>query len=187
MPLFSGCLEGLLVREEGGYREAELTVLSGTVRLDRKRRDRVFQDTSMGHGGLVRRILDENEGSACILSGDDRETGVPCFQYRETDWEFLKRAASGLGMPLVADCQLPRPRFYLGLREGKVRELPATEDTRWVVEGERYYRLREKGMAVERRNFLGYDIITGANMDLGERVRGERHGLLVHPHQRRGM
>ena len=109
------------------------------------------------------------------------------YQYRETDWEFLKRAASRLGMPLVADCQRPRPRFYLGLREGEIRELPATGHTRRVVEGERYYRLREKGMAVERRNFLGYDIIMGANMDLGERVRGERHGLHVHPHQRRGM
>ena len=78
----------------------------------------------MGYGDLVRRILDENEGSACILSGDDRETGILFFQYRGTDWEFLKRAASRLGMPLVADCQLPRPRFYLGLREGRFGNSP---------------------------------------------------------------
>ena len=96
LPLFSGLLEEMTVREEGGYREAELTVLSGTVRLDRKRRDRTFQNASTGYGDLVGRILADNEGSACILAGDDRETGAPFFQYRETDWEFLKRVASGL-------------------------------------------------------------------------------------------
>ena len=139
----------------------------------------MFQDISMGYGTLVSRILDDNEGSACILSGDDRETGVPFFQYRETDWEFLKRVASRLGTPLVADCQLPRPRFYLGLREGEIRELPVTEGIRRVMEGERYYRLLGKGMAVDRKDFLCYDITTGENMDLGERVRVDGRLLSV--------
>ncbi len=49
-----------------------------------------------------------------------------------------------MGAPLVADCHLPRPRFYLGLREGEVRELPEIENIRRVMEGEHFYRLQGK-------------------------------------------
>ena len=48
-----------------------------------------------------------------------------------------------------------------------------------MMEGERYYRLQGKELAVERRDFLCYDVTTAVDMDLGERVQMDGRLLTV--------
>lgn len=69
--------------------------------------------------GIASTITADTEHSACILPGSDMRTGGTLIQYQETDWRFLKRMASQLGLPLVPDTSYYYPRFYLGLPEGE--------------------------------------------------------------------
>ncbi len=69
----------------------------------------------MGIAGIV---TADTEHSACILPGSDMRTGGTLIQYQETDWRFLKRMASQLGLSLVPDTSYYYP-FYLGLPEGE--------------------------------------------------------------------
>lgn len=178
-PLFGGYLEELRVFETGGYREAELTVLSGTVLLDRGKRDRVFQTPGQGYGDIAGRIVRDTENSAYILTAADRKTEGPFFQYRETDWEFLGRVAGCLGFPLVADASSHRPRFYIGLRRGGIREIPGESSRTLAFDGERFYEMKEKGLDVAREDFFCYHVTTWIDLGLGERVRIDGRELSV--------
>lgn len=108
--LFCGYPETIRIFSEGGYREAELTVLTGTARLNRGKRDRVFQSSKLSYGDILGGVLGDTPDAAYIMTGQDRKTGTPFFQYRETDWEFLTRVCSRLRLPLVADSGLPGVR-----------------------------------------------------------------------------
>lgn len=114
-----------------------------------------------------------------------RETGQPFFRYGETDWEFLKRMLGYGGLKPVPDAYSSRPRFYLGLRRGRLRELPGGSDVWMSFEGERYYRLSGKRAPVERRDFFCYHVSTWKELDLGERVRLEGRELGVHKKEMR--
>ena len=168
--LFCGYPETIRIFSKGGYREAELMVLTGTARLGRGKRDRVFQSPKLSYGDILRGVLGDTPDAAYIMTGQDRKTGTPFFQYRETDWEFLTRVCSRLRLPLVADSGLPDPRFYIGLRRGSLQELP--EDCSYTLsfDGERFYGLLKKGLDVARDDFFCYHVTTGRNLDLGERV-----------------
>ena len=111
--LFCGYQEKVEIKEEGRYRIADVQAVSGTILLDQKKCDRVFQKKAQTYMGIANTVTADTEHSACILPGSDMQTGGTLIQYQETDWNFLKRMASQLGLPLVPDISYYYPRFYL--------------------------------------------------------------------------
>lgn len=107
------------IKEEKGYRIADIQAVSGTILLEQKKSNRVFQKKVQTYMGIASTVTADTEHSACILPGSDMRTGGTLIQYQETDWRFLKRMASQLGLPLVPDTSYYYPRFYLGLPEGE--------------------------------------------------------------------
>ena len=105
------------IKEEKGYRIADIQAVSGTILLEQKKSNRVFQKKVQTYMGIASTVTADTEHSACILPGSDMRTGGTLIQYQETDWRFLKRMASQLGLPLVPDTSYYYPRFYLGLPE----------------------------------------------------------------------
>ena len=96
---------------------------------------------------IANNVTADTEHSACILSGNDMKTGGTLIQYQETDWKFLKRMASQLGLPLVPDTGYYYPRFYIGLPEGEKQELGEILSCDICFDG-RYYAV--SGNSVER-------------------------------------
>ena len=107
------------IKEERGYRIADIQAVSGTILLDQKKSNRVFQKKVQTYMGIASTVTADTEHSACILPGSDMRTGGTLIQYQETDWRSLKRMASQLGLPLVPDTSYYYPRFCLGLPEGE--------------------------------------------------------------------
>ena len=95
--LFSGYPEKVEIKEESGYRVADIQAVSGTILLDQKKSNRVFQKKVQTYMGIASAVTADTEHSACILPGSDMRTGGTLIQYQETDWRFLKRMASSLG------------------------------------------------------------------------------------------
>ena len=127
--LFSGYPEKVEIKEERGYRIADIQAVSGTILLDQKKSNRVFQKKVQTYMGIASAVTADTDHSACILPGSDMRTGGTLIQYQETDWRFLKRMASQLGLPLVPDTSYYYPRFYLGLPESEKMELWHT----WII------------------------------------------------------
>lgn len=106
--------------------KAEISGLAGTVKLsveaktrsillDRRKKSRSFQDTSMTYGGLVKTILADYPGSDILLSIADRPIGEIAVQYRETDWAFLKRMLSMLHAVLSCRAAAETIQLYGGV------------------------------------------------------------------------
>ena len=127
--------------------------------------------------GIANTITADTEHSACILPGSDMQTGGTLIQYQETDWRFLKRMASQLGLSLVPDTSYYYPRFYLGLPEGEKRELGEIISCDLCFDG-RYYAVSGKCL-VDREDFICYDVVTRTSLSLGDRVTCEGRELLV--------
>ena len=175
--LFSGYPEKVEIKEERGYRIADIQAVSGTILLDQKKSNRVFQKKVQTYMGIAGTVTADTEHSACILPGSDMRTGGTLIQYQETDWRFLKRMASQLGLPLVPDTSYYYPRFYLGLPEGEKRELGEIISCDLCFDG-RYYAVSGKCL-VDREDFICYDVVTRTSLSLGDRVTYEGRELLV--------
>ena len=165
------------IKEEGRYRIADVQAVSGTILLDQKKCNRVFQKKAQTYMGIANTITADTEHSACILPGSDMQTGGTLIQYQETDWNFLKRMASQLGLSLVPDTSYYYPRFYLGLPEGEKRELGEIISCDLCFDG-RYYAVSGKCL-VDREDFICYDVVTRTSLSLGDRVTYEGRELLV--------
>ena len=165
------------IKEEKGYRIADIQAVSGTILLDQKKSNRVFQKKVQTYMGIASTVTADTEHSACILPGSDMRTGGTLIQYQETDWRFLKRMASQLGLPLVPDTSYYYPRFYLGLPEGEKRELGEIIACDLCFDG-RYYAVSGKCL-VDREDFICYDVVTRTSLSLGDRVTYEGRELLV--------
>ena len=175
--LFCGYPQRTETMTEHGWRIAEIKAVSGTVLLDLEKQSRVFQDGRQTYLGIAGAVTAETEHSACILAGDDRETGGTLIQYGETDWKFLKRMASQMGLPLVPDTGYYYPRFYMGLPEGEKKELGEVLSCEICFDG-RYYAVSGR-CAVDRKDFICYDVVTGTSLSLGDRVTYEGRELTV--------
>ena len=165
------------IKEERGYRIADIQAVSGTILLDQKKSNRVFQKKVQTYMGIASIVTADTEHSACILPGSDMRTGGTLIQYQETDWRFLKRMASQLGLSLVPDTSYYYPRFYLGLPEGEKRELGEIIACDLCFDG-RYYAVSGKCL-VDREDFICYDVVTRTSLSLGDRVTYEGRELLV--------
>ena len=175
--LFSGYPEKVEIKEERGYRIADIQTVSGTILLDQKKSNRVFQKKVQTYMEIASAVTADTEHSACILPGSDMRTGGTLIQYQETDWRFLKRMASQLGLSLVPDTSYYYPRFYLGLPEGEKRELGEIISCDLCFDG-RYYAVSGKCL-VDREDFICYDVVTRTSLSLGDRVTYEGRELLV--------
>ena len=175
--LFCGYPEKVEIKEEGRYRIADVQAVSGTILLDQKKCNRVFQKRAQTYMGIANTITADTEHSACILPGSDMQTGGTLIQYQETDWRFLKRMASQLGLPLVPDTSYYYPRFYLGLPEGEKKELGEILSCDMCFDG-RYYAASGKCL-VDRKDFICYDVVTRTSLSLGDKVTYEGRELLV--------
>ena len=175
--LFCGYQEKVEIKEEGRYRIADVQAVSGTILLDQKKCNRVFQKKAQTYMGIANTVTADTEHSACILPGSDMQTGGTLIQYQETDWNFLKRMASQLGLPLVPDISYYYPRFYLGLPEGEKKELGEILSCDMCFDG-RYYAVSGKCL-IDRKDFICYDVVTRTSLSLGDRVTYEGRELLV--------
>ena len=175
--LFSGYPEKVEIKEERGYRIADIQAVSGTILLDQKKSNRVFQKKVQTYMGIASAVTADTDHSACILPGSDMRTGGTLIQYQETDWNFLKRMASQLGLSLVPDTSYYYPRFYLGLPEGEKKELGEILSCDMCFDG-RYYAVSGKCL-VDREDFICYDVVTRTSLSLGDRVTYEGRELLV--------
>ncbi len=119
--LFRGIIKtvktGVETADSDPLKHVELELVSGTDLLDRKKRERAFQNPSMNYQAVAELILKEHEGADFIM--EQGENTLPLerliIQYQETDWMFLKRLMSRLNLPIIADHTSCNPQLYVGV------------------------------------------------------------------------
>ncbi|VBB09029.1 Hypothetical protein LUCI_4315 [Lucifera butyrica] len=131
--LFRGIVTNIRQQTIAGLKHLDIEALSFSHLLDIQQHSRSFQ----GHREPYRYIFDQVNSlarqsipnlSGNVLFAQDSEagqiTGGLILQYRETDWEFLKRLASRFNLGLVPDITFDSPKIYFGLPPAQ----PANQD-----------------------------------------------------------
>ena len=166
-PLFAGIIRTASLITYGEYTRFRIELQSGTIQMDRVKRSRSFQDVKETYSQIAQKVASEYPDGAVIPTvGLDNPLGVPVIQYRETDWEFMKRMASWCGGVVVPETHYSYPRLWFGFPE---RAFTCTfpEDCYTTGISQRYYELGGPVAGYERSDFLYYDVCSSQSCDLG--------------------
>ena len=115
--LFRGAVTNIQVSRQGNVFYMEVYAKSNTYVMDIAKRSRSFQNTGMTVHQLIREVMAAYTNSDCIINIPDEPTGRLIVQYRETDWEFLRRVLTHYGAALIPDVIADKIAFYAGISE----------------------------------------------------------------------
>ena len=82
--------------------------------LDKEKNDRLFQNKEDNVQSIIGKITSEIDARV-IYNTKIKKQGKLFLQYRETDWEFIKRIASNFGEVLVVDYKSESAAFSYGM------------------------------------------------------------------------
>lgn len=115
--MFGGLFTNVKVSGMGNTCYVEAEGRTRSILMDQKKRSRSFQNTGMTYRELAQVILAEYPGAEILFSIPDVPIGEIAVQYRETDWQFLKRMLSMVHAPLTCHPASEDIRLYAGVPE----------------------------------------------------------------------
>ncbi|MEG0449759.1 MAG: phage baseplate assembly protein V [Lysinibacillus sp.] len=180
-PLFKGHVAELAIRMVRGIYQIELEALSSSFRLDYKPTSRSFQYEQMTYSDMITKVL-ANYPGADVIDMASKASTLKQFvlQYKETDWQFLKRMASHFRAVLVPAVDADTPKLWFGLREGQVEKLAAAN---YTIAKDRTVYLHTLNNDIERpmeeRDTECYVIESKKTVALGDRVLIQNKELVV--------
>lgn len=112
--LMTGVIAGFSLESLQHVYTLELRLKSGTYLMDGRTHFRSFQDQSITCLNVME-MLNETYGESGIVAEGSVSTAVDfLLQYRETDWEFIKRVASRFGLAVTPEVAREGVYYYVG-------------------------------------------------------------------------
>lgn len=169
--LFAGNIDKIEVKNVRGIYYLKIWALGSTIEMDVKNKNRSFQDSQMGYKDLFKETVSEFTKADFIDNlSNGKAIGKYIMQYKETDWEFLKRVVSQLGGCIIPDSRQENPKFWIGRKDkGEVKKIKAENfaSGKNVVEYKKSVSLREK---CDESDFQYYEVESIQNFELGDFV-----------------
>lgn len=179
--LFCGVATDVGVVCESGVYYLEARAVSWTVKMDREEKKRSFQEKGRSYQSIVNQITGEYGGTAKCVAPDKQIENL-LLEYRETDWEFIKRLASHSNSVLVPDPTKEKPAFSFGLADGKsYSEETGKADFSVRKKVSRYRKLSQcENISYQEEDAVEYTIRTEfAALEIGDKVTIRGRSLYV--------
>ncbi len=170
--IFCGVIADIEVKTYGDNYELILECLTSSYYMDTLIKRRSFQDINKRYSDIVRGITYEQQGGDVGFMVEDKVTNEFIIQYKETDWQFIKRMASRFNEGLFPSFEYDSPKYFFG---------PPNIDNGVVID-EKVYGTKKKlndfrymssnyidGVLV--LDFVEYEIESFKLLDLGEKVK----------------
>ena len=113
---FSGILESVATTSVDDVYYLEARAISHTIKLDKKKHKRAFQDSGETYRDIVEAIIGE-AGGVVNYHADPQSVAKILVQYDETDWQFALRLASHTQDVLTPISDSDEPEFHLGVED----------------------------------------------------------------------
>lgn len=165
--LFCGMVLQAEIEDGGIDIGLKLELITGSFLLDRAEHYRVLQKEIY----TLREVMDEIGGNYAryryhMNEEPDKIEGMR-VQYRETDWQFLKRLAGETGCCIVPDCYEEGIGYDINVCEGRIENMEEAEFAflatgkmaSYIVQSRKLYRLGEK-VSFKNQIFYIYKIKT---------------------------
>lgn len=160
--IFSGVPTAINVKSVHGINYIDLDFKSCTYDMDVTHYSRSFQDKKMTFDQLIKFIIKGYEDGDFINKGaSEKAIEKIRVQYKETDWDFLKRMASSEGTILVPDIAVPKLRFWFGMPQSKKTIETSTEG---------YFSLKQKSATTDETEGFCYEVELQEYLNIGDTV-----------------
>lgn len=161
--LFWGVIGQIFKNQKSDYENLSIKAYSLSWLMDLEKKNRSFQgETSIT--GLIHKITEEQSFSL-LCSAQDKMTEAPFIQYRETDWEFIKRLSTHLGVPIYAANDFTGQGICVGLQEQDTHDQVEAINEKWCMDEE-----RAKITDFDIKKAVYYEILTGQIFHVGQGV-----------------
>jgi Uncharacterized protein conserved in bacteria len=175
--LFRGIVTSVKIVRDGDVYYMDLYVQDNTWAMDIIKCSRSFQNVGMTTHQLISEVMAQYEGGSFKLEIPDEPIGKLVIQYKETDWEFLKRFVSRYGAVIIPDVRAAMVAYYVGIPEqGDIYESSAFQYSMRKSMDE-YLKIKEnKWNDVDEIDYIVFQIKESKVLQVGDQVRlGEKN------------
>jgi len=180
--LFSGVVTNISYTVSGGLKVIKVEGKSSSFLMDLTKRSRSFQDVGLSYMTLVSQVMNEYPGSSLLYAAAEMPVGKLIVQYEETDWAFLKRVLSMMGLTITPDSRKNGIKLYAG-----IPALFETEITCRILKMEKdmntFYSLQANGYQVHDTAFTRYEITSEQLMEIFGQTKVSGHLFTVFSYQ----
>jgi len=178
--LFAGLIADMEVTSANGLKVLELKLVSSTQQMDVVKHTRTYQDASLTYRDLLASLGYYHEYSFSMRVGDGESIGDLITQFKETDWEFIKRLASHFNSVVVPDYSSGGVGYFFGIPEKSSKTTVEPSHYR-VLKGVGEYvnKTRNKVSGLKEGDALYYVIQDRAIYRMGEKVSFKNRDLRV--------
>ncbi len=159
--IFQGVIKKTYTYVENQVSQIIVTALSSSIKLDQGEKSRSHQDVNKTYGQLVQETVASAGGSVKLHGSDTVQIRKPVIQYMETDWEFCKRMASHMRIPLYCNPTSPGISLQVGIEPG----------SKPVMEIGQEYQALIKPALPASQPMLSYEVKSYENYRIGDLVK----------------
>ena len=172
--LLVGMIAGFSLEEMQHEYVLELELKSGTYLMDGREHFRSFQNQSLTYLDVMK-MINAPYGESGVIAEDSVEAPVDfLLQYKETDWEFIKRIASRFGLAVTPEIKREGPFYYVGSQYYEEHTLPASAKCRISRYVGAFMQHGANGEGAPReQDYVEYQISTRQIYNLWDLVRME--------------
>ncbi|WP_394523885.1 hypothetical protein [Lacrimispora sp. JR3] len=175
--IFSGIPYGVKIKYEG-QAYVSLEFCSRSMFMDDQKKTRSFQRNDRTYKTLFRELIKSNGGDIIDFTSSSDVYKAPLIQYEETDWEFLKRISSHMGVPVYPNPTGGTAQIYIGFGSNHVSVDNSIHKTIMKRMGE-YLQFRKINSSFMESDFLAFYVNNVWNCGLGDEVACEGRSLRV--------
>ncbi len=170
--IFCGVISNIEINTFGDNYKLVLECLTSSYLMDTVIKKRSFQDINKRYSDLIKGITYEQQGGDVGFMVSDRATSEFIMQFRETDWQFIKRMASRFNEGLYPSFEFNSAKYFFG---------PPNIDNNVTIDEKVYsvkkslndYRYMSSNyiQGIMSLDFIEYEIESYKLLELGEKVR----------------
>ncbi|AJG99817.1 phage tail protein [Clostridium beijerinckii] len=180
--LFQGVISNIGIDASNDVRTLEIEALSKTVLMDIEKKSRTFQNENDTYEDIFKKINSEYDNAQvydAVTNGANIDKLI--VQYKETDWELIKRLASHFNAGVVAECQLTDIKYSLGA-SGDEKTHDIDEFNYSIKKGLHEYKVKaaNDNYNLDDMNLISYEIITNKIMNLYSNVNFKGRNIYVY-------
>ncbi len=170
--IFSGIIDSLEVGNAGGVKTACIALSGNTKLMDCTLHTRTFQNEAMSYSKLLKTVNAGNKNVSyipnCTVENPIQKLIV---QYRETDWEFLKRLASHFNQSVLPDYSGEGIRYAFGLCTDSPKKRLDVYSYSSGNEKEEFFMKKENQVpGIIADDFAFYKVKSREYLELGDRT-----------------
>jgi hypothetical protein len=178
--LFAGMISEMGISNVNGLKVLDLHLVSGSSEMDETEHTRTYQDASLTYSDLLSSLGYYRDYGFSMRLGEGAHIGDLVTQFKETDWEFVKRLASHFNGCVIPDYISGGVGYYFGLpvkSSGAVIDASHYEAMKDV--GDYQNKTRNSVDGLSESDALHYIVRDRAVYRLGEKVSFKNRDMHV--------